>query len=65
MSSAAFLDSGIARSLVLDGHLLYASPLASHSRMLRARMHDMSETNEVLWPGMCPARPGLRYATVS
>ena len=23
----------------------------------------MSGTNMVLWPGTCPARPGLRYAT--
>ena len=27
------------------------------------RLHDMSGTNMVLWPGTCPARPGLCYAT--
>ena len=50
----------VARSLVLAGHLLYASPLALRSC---ARLRDMSGTNMLLWPGTCPARPGLRYAT--
>ena len=55
--------SGVARSLVLAGHLLYASPLASLSRALRARLRDMSGTDMahmVLWAGTCPARPALR-----
>ena len=56
-------SSGVARSLVLGGHLLYASPLASRSCVLRARLCDMSGTNMVLWAGTCPARPALRYAT--
>ena len=34
----------------------------AHSRAC-VRLHDMSGTNMVLWPGMCPARPGLRYTT--
>ena len=55
--------SGVARSLVLAGHLLYASLLASLSRALRARLRDMSGTDMVLWAGTCPARPALRYAT--
>ena len=45
--------SGVARSLVLAGHLL----------ALSARLRDMSRMNIVLWPGMCPARPSLRKAT--
>ena len=57
------IPSGVARSLVLAGHSLYASPLALRSRALRARLRDMSRTNTVLWPGTCPARPGLCYAT--
>ena len=53
-------SSGVARSLVLAGHLLYTSPLASCSR---TRLRDRSGTNMVPWPGTCPARPALRYAT--
>ena len=53
-------SSGVARSLVLAGHLLYASPLAQHLRTLRVRLRDMSGTNMVLWPVTYPARPGLR-----
>ena len=56
-------DSGVARSLVLAGDLLYARPLASRSRAIRARLRAMSGTNMVLWAGTCPARPALRYAT--
>ena len=55
--------SGVARSLELAGHLLYASPLASLSRVLHMRSRDMSGTNVVLWPGTCPDRPDLCYAT--
>ena len=55
--------SGVARSLVLAGHLLYASPLASLSRALRARLRDMIGTDMVLWVATCPARPALHYAT--
>ena len=40
--------SGIARSLVLAGHLLYASPLASRSCVLHTRSCDLSGTNMVL-----------------
>ena len=54
--------SGVARSLVLAGHLLYASPLASRPRALRARLLDMSGTNTVLWAGTCPASSALRHA---
>ena len=57
--------SCIARSLVLTGHLLYASPLASHSRVLCVRLRDMRGMNMVLWLATCLARPGLRYATDS
>ena len=53
--------SGVARSLVLARHLLYTSPLAW--RVLCARLCDMSRTSMVLWPGTCPARPSLHYAT--
>jgi len=69
-------DSGVARSLVLAGHLQYAS----HSHMLRVRLRDMSAWNMNLacvWnrvrelvckylralTGHVPARPGLRYTT--
>ena len=45
--------SGVARSFVLAWHLL----------ALRVRLRDMSGTNIVLWPDMCPARPGLYYIT--
>ena len=55
--------SGIARSLVLAGHLLYASPLSLFLCALRVRSHDMSRTNMMLWPGTCPAKPSLRYTT--
>ena len=48
--------SGVARSLVLAGHLLYASPLASCSQ-------HASGTNMVLWPGTYLTRPSLCYAT--
>ena len=57
------ITSGITRLLVLAGHLLYASPLASRLRGLRAKLCDMSRMNMVLWPGTCPARPGLHHAT--
>ena len=57
------LCSGVARSLLLAGHLLYASSRESNNTSARARSRDMSGTNMVLWPGTCPARPGLRYAT--
>ena len=40
--------SVLVRSLVLAGHLLYASPLASLSRALRVRLRDMSGTDMVL-----------------
>ena len=56
------LSSSIARSLVLAGHLLYPSRL---HKALCSRSRDMSGTNMMLWPGTCPARPGLGYATVS
>ena len=59
------LASCVARSLVLTGHLLYASPLASCSCALRARLRDMTGTNMVLWLGTCLARPGLCYTTAS
>ena len=59
----AIIASGVARSLVLAGHLLYASPLASCLHTLLVRSCDMSGTNMVLWPGTCPTRPSLRYAT--
>ena len=59
-----FEFSGVARLLVLAGHLLYASLLAPRSCALRARLCDMSGTNMALWPGTCPPRPALRYATV-
>ena len=36
------ISSGVAMSLVLNGHLLYASPLALRSRAFRARSHGMS-----------------------
>ena len=52
--------SSVTRSLVLAGHLLYSS--RSHEA-LRSRSRDMSGANMVLWPGTCPARPGLGYAT--
>ena len=55
--------SGIAKSSVLAGHLLYASSLALHSHVLCARSHDISRTNMVLWLGTCPARPSLCYTT--
>ena len=55
--------SGVARSLVLAGHLLYASPLASYSRALSVRARDMSGTNMVVLTGHVPgqARPSLRH----
>ena len=56
-------SSGVARSLALARHLLYASPLALRLNMLRTRLRDMNGTNMVLWPGICPAIPGLSYAT--
>ena len=57
-------NSGIARLLVLAGHLLYASLLASRLRVLYARLcGDLSGTNMVLWRGTGPHRPALRYAT--
>ena len=52
--------SGVTRSLVLAGHLLYTSPLALRSCPLCASLRDMSGPNMVLWQGMCPGRPGLR-----
>ena len=57
LMSNGVLACGVARSLVLTGYLLYASPLALHSRMLHARLHDMNGTNMMLWLGTCPARP--------
>ena len=53
------LSSGVARSLVLAGHLLYASC----SCALRARSRDMSGTNVVLLARHMPsqARPPLRH----
>ena len=57
------LVSGVATSLVLAGHLLYASLLASPSCTLRTRLRDMSRMNMMLWLGTCLARPSLRYAT--
>ena len=36
------ISSGVAKSLVLNGHLLYASPLALRSRAFRARSRGMS-----------------------
>ena len=33
------------------------------SRVLHTRLCDMSGMNMVLWPGTCPARPDLGYAT--
>ena len=44
--SNGVLASGVARSLVLTGHLLYASPLASSLRALRVRLCDMHEWDE-------------------
>ena len=44
--------SGLARSLILAGHLLYVSSLLS--RFARDRV-IMSGTNRVVWP-TCPAR---------
>ena len=60
--------SGVARSFVLAGHLLYVShqPLGRLTTLTCAphvRSHDMSGTNMVLWQGTCPVRPGLHYAT--
>ena len=55
--------SGVAKPLVLAGHLLYASPLASCLCALCAILHTMSGTNIVLWLGTCLARPVLRYTT--
>ena len=54
------VSSGVARLLVLAGHLLYASLLASHSRALRARLRDMSGT---ALAGHVPAqaRPSLQW----
>ena len=67
--SNGVLARGVTRSLVLTGHLLYASSLALHlRRVLHARLHDMNGTNMMLWLGMCPARParpGLCYTTGS
>ena len=54
------VSSGVARLLVLAGHLLYASLLAPRSRALRARLRDMSGT---ALAGHVPAqaRPSLRH----
>ena len=61
--SIAYVESSrVARSLVFAGHLLYASPLALCLCVLRARLHDKSGMNIMLWPGTCLARPVLRYA---
>ena len=58
-------SSGVARSLVLAGHLLYGSPLALPSHALPARSCDMSGMNMALWLGTCLARPALHYATAT
>ena len=39
------ISSGVAKSLVLNGHLLYASPLALRSRAFRAKSGGMSGTS--------------------
>ena len=54
-------SSGVARSLVLAGHLLYASPLASQSHMLRTRLRDMSGADMVPGPAFAMPLPGSRH----
>ena len=58
---SAYTYSGVVRSLVLAGHLQYNTSACMRSCY-------MSGTNMVLWPDMCPARPGqarpsLRHCT--
>jgi len=55
--------SGVTRSLVLAGHLLYGS----RSHVLRARLRDMSGTNMVLLAGHVPgqAQPALAMPLAS